>query len=228
LGTPPDSPDAAQVKSEDEARKDRIKAAVENSVSRKRKIGTKKIAAPELASQVVSPFAIIKANEPNLFAPLTDEVEEATVHYLENAPGEGGMYVHCNGDDCVLCEARKSPTVLLMMAFYDLRRKELAVIKGGASESATSLFNQIEQVMLSDPEFPFCLEIEKKDRFSFKVRVKKLDPKHIEREQYQLAKVTVDAENYSMQGLIARKTNDEILEEYPSIRSDLNLLRDLE
>ena len=208
--------------------KARIRAAVENSISRKRKIGVKRQTHPETSVRPSSIFANIKQNEPNLFAPLTDEVEDADVHYIEGVPGEGGQYLHCNGEDCVLCEAKKSPSVLLMMPFYDLRRRELVVIKGGASEHASSLFNQVEQALLSDPEVPFCLQIEKADRYSFKVKVKKLDGKHLDKEQYLAAKEIVSAPGYNLQELIARKTNEELLEEYPSIRSDLQLMRDVE
>ena len=204
---------------------------VEGSVSRKRKIGVKKATITDAEANSASAFANIKQGEPNIYTPLTDELEDATVHYVAGAPGEPGQHIHCNQEvegECAFCEAEMSPQVVTMMPVVDLRNNELTVLKGAASEKADSLFNQVEQLLLSDPKFPFCLMIEKPNRFSFKVKVRGLDAKHIEKAAYKEARETVSAPGYDLQKLIPRKTNQEILDEFPKVQGTLNLIRDLE
>lgn len=203
-----------------------IKKAVE-SFTRKRKIGERlpTYTGTEIQSPSGLSIATFKQNENTAFVMVTDEVEETTVHYVDGVAGETGLYVRCNGDDCVMCRAGRKQISLLMMPAYDLRQKSLVVIRGTSSEDANSLFNQIGRIVTSElPDAPpIFLNIQKMDRYNYKVTSHKVDPRLLESESIKTAREAVKDSHFSATSLIESRSNEELLTAFPVLKTDLEL-----
>jgi hypothetical protein len=79
------------------------------------------------------------------FVPFTPDTVAVTLHYC----GESEIkdYVHCNGDDCVLCKIGRQKSEKSLMPVYDPVTKKIAILPLSLSLKPYALLPQMKSVL---------------------------------------------------------------------------------
>lgn len=97
------------------------------------------------SGEFAAPELIRISEDEKLVVPFTDEMAEVHLHYCEEP--EIGGYVHCNGQDCVLCRAGRKASTKYLLPVYMPASKSVGILPLSSSMKPHMLLPQVMAAM---------------------------------------------------------------------------------
>ena len=118
-----------------------IATAVTNTIS-STKMSINSLKAASTPEPVTTGIEAVRLTEtPTPICLFSDQVEKATLHYLETPEKRG--YFRCNGAGCALCSAGNKPFTRILVPVYNLINREVEVLPMSEANNPHALLPQV-------------------------------------------------------------------------------------